>query len=133
MEQGVDLSVGKRLLTSLRRQGQCGPAGVLKCTLEGGQWTQDRIWQASGGKGSNICPRCGKDPETAKHRYYECEANERIDDRIMQESARFVSRAKQNFDEFPCFWGRGIVPACWTQVHLKEPIVRTWHEQRIEQ
>ena len=50
----------------------------------------------------------------------------------MKDSAKYVSRARQGFEEFPCFWGRGVVPASWSEAALHGPVVNWWHEQGSE-
>ncbi len=57
------------------------------------------------------CNRCGKRRiATRKHTLWLCDANERIPDPIITESAHLVKMALENWDKERCLWARGILP-----------------------
>jgi hypothetical protein len=114
LELGADLTVTKKVIAKLRAKGEAHLAGAIVCTAAGGQWTQERLaCTAKPMASTSMCPRCGTQPETEKHRYYQCAANSSIEDRRVSSTNFLVERALRDFGSCPCFWGRGLVPLEW--------------------
>jgi hypothetical protein len=114
LQAGADLTVIKKVMARLRASGEGHLAGAIACTAAGGQWTQSRLARTAKPMAStSTCPRCQAAEETEKHRYYQCAANDDIDDRRVSGTRSLVARALGEFESWPCFWGRGLVPSEW--------------------
>ncbi len=64
MEDSVALAGAKRQIQSLQKRGRYKEAGCLK-----------RRKKLAGFPVEDLCPRCGKEPEAALHRFWQCEHN----------------------------------------------------------
>ena len=59
---------------------------------------------------SPICPRCLNGPETSTHTFWECKANEEIEDEAVTSTQSLVPTALLRASELPCLWLRGLLP-----------------------
>ena len=93
------------------RQGKRQQANCLETIVVHGIWNNARAHKDEDQK---ECKRCGKGKEeTLKHRYYECEANERIDSDDVKQT-KFLCRIAggSKWEEWgSCYWNGGMLPA----------------------
>eukprot|EP00959_Pyramimonas_sp_CCMP1952_P432286 9052739-Pyramimonas_sp.AAC.1 len=101
-EAGVDLTVARRHLSSLRKKA-VKKAGLLRAILTGAVWTRARIISAGGGC-DELCPRCGMSVETDTHRFWEFPNNLEFQDIAEALARRGCSAA----EERPILWPRGL-------------------------
>ena len=76
---GLDETVTLRWHAALSRHGPPGPLGMLECFLCGGYWTRSRRF-AAGLVDEPTCLRRGAAEDTPQHLFYECPANQFIED-----------------------------------------------------
>ncbi|CAK0800747.1 unnamed protein product, partial [Prorocentrum cordatum] len=114
LEEGADVCEARRHLTSLKKKGEYEMAGAIETVMTGASWTRSRISTLSS---SNLdttdCQRCkcGLE-ETDLHRSWSCSCNEVFS----SVSSNLRIRAQQDYENLPCLWLRGILPAPWTKV-----------------
>ena len=75
---------------------------------------------------SAMCPRCGLQPEDDKHRFWQCPCNDLIAGKAMEESAHLVQWACEDFDKWPVFWARGIMPQAMLRIPEPSDELATW-------
>eukprot|EP00972_Heterocapsa_arctica_P040290 5936375-Heterocapsa_arctica.AAC.1 len=117
LEAGVDWD---STLRHLRKLDKCDPtkAGILKAIAQGGIWPAERKLQANY-IDTELCPRCKEAPETPYHWVWGCKCNKDIDPIIYKTSQAYQARALEEYQEWPSFWLRGLVPAKWTLEKIK--------------
>ena len=72
-------------------------------------WPAQRIHDINN-QFSPICPRCLNGPETSTHTFWECKANEEIDDEAVTSTHSLAQTAILRAKELPCLWLRGLLP-----------------------
>ena len=80
--------------------------GCLKSVMIGGQWTQDRLYQA-GLVSAPTCAACGGDVGTLHHRFWCCPATHRLRKAWVSEDT--LAEAERAPADHP-FWSRGWWP-----------------------
>ena len=117
IEEEINWEYTLRHTRSLRSNSSFYP---LCCALEtiqcGACWTNLRVSQIDPSF-SNICTRCDANiVETSLHTFWECPANDTIDDSAVT-STKYLERAAiANSAEHPCFWLRGLLPESLLQL-----------------
>ena len=91
----------------------------LDLLMVGGYWPQYRSSLIHGH--SAECPRCGAPMETAMHLLWTCPANQKIDDKRVTSTQKLISTAREQVDEYPCLWLRGMLPATLVTVNTPFP------------
>ena len=81
---------------------------------------------------SVMCPRCGLQPEDDKHRFWQCPCNDLIAGKAMEESAHLVQWACEDFDKWPVFWARGIMPKAMLRIPEPSDKLATWQYGSLE-
>ena len=83
----------------------------LKCTVEsvmsGSCWPGSRINEIYP-EVSPQCSRCNHPCESALHTFWQCPANDLIDNEAIRNTNYLGQRASNNADELPCLWLRGV-------------------------
>jgi predicted HD phosphohydrolase len=70
----------------------------------------------------DICPRCHQEPETPLHTFWTCPCNEKIDETNITKSNKYIKRAVEEADTYPCLWFRGLLPNSIIEKHqIPEP------------
>ena len=113
LEAGVDLTVAKRHLRQLRRQGQHKDAGLLMAILQGAIWPKSRRAEA-GWIPDGTCTRCNQAEDTGYHQMWECEELTTEHRGDAEEHKYRLRGAVVGHVECPGFWLRGLVPEDWT-------------------
>ena len=72
-------------------------------------WPADRVHQCNA-EVSNVCPRCGLSPETSLHCFWQCPANDNIQDEHITKTQSLAEAAIRQSGQYPCLWLRGILP-----------------------
>eukprot|EP00959_Pyramimonas_sp_CCMP1952_P229747 4803305-Pyramimonas_sp.AAC.1 len=82
----------------------------------GSTWPRSRLCEAGiFGESDSYCVRCNlNQPETPFHRSWQCSANGNL--AACRETADLEQEAADGYQQFPCFWLRGLIPASWTDV-----------------
>ena len=92
-------------------------SAALLHAMAGAVWPRARKYGA-GFVPSPLCPRCHTQPETLRHRIWQCSAN--IDDKdsnlIFARTAHLVDEAVTTSDTTEIFWLRGLPPLAWYSV-----------------
>ena len=112
------------MLRKAAASGDEGTIGLLHCTTAAGYWTQERRHRY-GLTPTPLCPRCGTAPEPPSHRYWNCPANDLLQEDCMQKSEPLRRQALAEANTYQCFWLRGLPPASWT-ANL-QPAIPTEH------
>ena len=81
---------------------------------------------------SAMCPRCGLQPEDDNHRFWQCPCNDLIAGGVMEESAHLVQWACEDFDKWPVFWARGIMPKAMLRIPEPSDELATWQYGGLE-
>ena len=97
---------------------------LLETIISGATWPAQRIHELHADF-PGICPRCGREPETALHCYWTCAANSNIQEAAVQDSQDLVNTAREKSDDNPCLWLRGILPKRFVSIPLEESPVKT--------
>ncbi|CAK0891739.1 unnamed protein product, partial [Prorocentrum cordatum] len=114
-EGGADLRSAKMKTGKFRRKGQHDKESAFLAIMTGGAWPRQRVADLGIEIEDVMCPRCGEEPETWKHRVWECRCNETIEG--IEKSQHIVARASTEVENQPCLWLRGLLPASWTSVN----------------
>eukprot|EP00974_Lingulodinium_polyedra_P076095 7368586-Lingulodinium_polyedra.AAC.1 len=112
---GVDWPHVRGHLRKLEKKGRLDWQGAMTALVVGATWPMQRRVDA-GLPVLSLCPRCGKHPETAVHRYWECERNADIDDVAVKSTQHLCSKAVQESEACPALWCRGLLPLQRLQV-----------------
>ena len=100
-----------RSLSSRQYQYKCTLEAIMTATI----WTAQRVHDINT-QVSPICPRCGAESETDLHRYWQCKANNNIEDEAVQDTQHLQQTACEKAAAEPCLWLRGILPQKYTQI-----------------
>ena len=104
--KGGDLTPAKVLLKNLAKRELRQDRGMLICTVANGVWTRDRLFKA-GMVDDDLYPRCQLATETAFHRYWMCQANCLVENKIAISSSEYMmTKASESSAQLT----RGIVP-----------------------
>ena len=88
----------------------------LEALLTGAYWPQAR-YSAINPDASDLCSRCGKEPETAFHLLWGCPCNGEISDFRVSDTQVLIPQAHRHASEHTCLWLRGILTKDVTTVH----------------
>eukprot|EP00975_Prorocentrum_lima_P033075 6939226-Prorocentrum_lima.AAC.1 len=80
---------------------------VLGMLLQGAFWPKLRRQGAQADVAQAVCPRCHDFIEDSCHLFWGCPCNPEVD-------IELLTMAEEGFASCPSFWGRGMVPLCWT-------------------
>ena len=86
---------------------------LLETIMSGAMWPASRVHQINPFF-SDLCPRCGTAPETSLHAFWTCPCNSSIEESIIEKTNKYVQRAVEEADLFPCMWFRGLLPSSMT-------------------
>ena len=85
LENGADFAGALKHIAWLHQRDTVGDAEFLQTIVTGATWPRARLC-SQGVKSCSMCERCGMAPEIDLHWYYDCPANDLIDDRITNET-----------------------------------------------
>jgi len=108
-EHGVDMTVAKKLTRKAEKLGDQATVGLIRTVATASFWPRQRKFDC-GLVHSPLCTRCGRQPETSKHRYWECEANDLIGHDAITNSEYLRNEALRLADTCPVYWLRGLQP-----------------------
>ena len=109
LESGADVTVVKKHLRWYEKRGDWASYGALNVAATGAAWPRGRCHE-SGMLGGPRCERCGAPTEDSVHTIWECEANNSIEDKIMDATKGLQKVALKHARATPCLWTRGIIP-----------------------
>ena len=88
--------------------------GALQAVACGAQWPRQRvsdlIMQSRQQEHDTTCIRCGRAPETLRHRAWECEANIAIPGFKLSDDLVHKARAQLYAGDYEAYWPRGMLP-----------------------
>ena len=108
MSEGVHFSATLALMRNFK-PAQFSDKCLLETLISAACWSAERIHSINP-EYSNVCPRCGNAVETPLHCYWECPANQNIDEPAVQKTQHLIPAAVARATEEPCLWLRGILP-----------------------
>ena len=108
MEDGVELRPLKHHLASLERKGQLDKHAALSVVAAGAAWPRTRKFAAEL-QTTEMCSRCGEEPEDTLHFFWTCKCNALINDQAVRSTQHMVPPAVAD-TEGRCWWTRGITP-----------------------
>ena len=116
-EAPPDLFVLRRQMRTAKRRGNFRWLGALRAVTCGASWTRGRLRDEGMHVDSALCPRCGQEVETLRHRCYGCPRNQDIPC-CSRMASQLVRRANVELDNGrnPSLWLRGLTPSSWTEV-----------------
>ena len=97
----------------------------LELILTGGYWTAQRRAKIDGS--SPICPRCHRAEESEEHLFWGCPANEGLDDPRVADSQRLAASARDDMQQQPCLWLRGLLPNNLVAINATYENDFCWH------
>ena len=125
-EEGVDYTVMRRLMRKADRKGDAATAGLLRTIATAAIWPQQRRYDCDL-VCTPLCPRCGREPESAKHRYWRCAANDDIQDSAIIESNFLAHEANLQADSCPVRCLRGLQPNAEINLATEAPCDDDFH------
>ena len=114
LENGADARSARALLMKLKKKGKRETAGARMALFAGGAWPRQRRADCGLEIEGAMCPRCGEEPETRKHRMWKRKCHDILE--ACQKSKHLESRAPGQIETEPRLWLRGALPKSWTAV-----------------
>ena len=100
------------LVASLDKEGRRDLAAMIRLLVSGGYWTEESRHTAQMAP-DPVCRRCQRDPETSRHRFWDCMCNASSQVQEIVDSQHLRHGAQQEAAQYPCFWMRGLIPLSW--------------------
>ncbi|MDA8583397.1 hypothetical protein N9L68_04170 [bacterium] len=113
LQDGADLSVGRRLMSAWRKSGAALECKLAEVVMTAGQWPMTRV-QAFRPDVVPLCPRCMESEETLWHRYWECPCNDALEEEAITASYHLVEQATLEAATWPTFWLRALPSTSWS-------------------
>ena len=109
LEKGIpSMEQAKQCHKWMRETGKRDQARCAESIAVQGVWNATR---AHADKKQQMCGRCGEEPETLRHRYWECVKNKDIDAEDITQSQKLCEQAKKHWDSRgACYWNGGALP-----------------------
>ena len=113
IEEGVDYSSTFALSRAKYFRNNVSRMAALDTILAAATWPLERVNECYP-EVSSVCPRCLNEPETDFHTYWSCPCNGDIEDKEVVDTQCLIPEARNNYNNMPCLWLRGILPAACT-------------------
>ena len=114
IDKGIDFSATLSVLRSLK-----GNHYAFKCALEtvisAATWPNARVAEAYP-QVSPKCVRCGAENDDALHCFWQCPANNNIEEESVSSTQSLCGAAQAQVLTHPCLWLRGILPRDLTNI-----------------
>ena len=108
LQNGIHYNATSALLRKFKHKDHAYTS-LLETIISGATWPASRINEIQL-EFSPKCPRCGAETEDAFHCYWDCPANDNIQDTRVADTQYLCKAAKFNVQNEPCLWLRGILP-----------------------
>ncbi len=117
MHEGIDFHATMAVIRSLSSNQyyyyKCAIESILAATT----WPNQRVHECYSHV-SPICSRCGSAPDNSIHCFWQCPANNNIEDDDVSRTQNLIPAAESGILTYPCLWLRGILPSKFTKVHI---------------
>ena len=114
LKNGLHINSTFRVLRNMK-QGFTSEKCLLETILSGAMWPAKRIHECNEDY-SPMCPRCGGAEETAFHCFWDCPANNDIEDEYITRTDTYKERATREQESHSCLWLRGLLPEGYIEV-----------------
>ena len=113
IEVGVDFNTTFSLMATKKFKSNYPKYAALETILAAATWPNERVNEAYP-EIPSTCSRCGLEPETDLHVFWQCPCNNNIDDDAIRDSDKYIDAAILHAEDKPCLWLRGIMPISYT-------------------